>query len=171
MTWEPGARRTDTSGRNAALWSPWIAGENPPGATHGHPRPSRLQRQGTARWRAVRAVTCCTMRCPRQAAALAPPCTQGTLPDRPADATGAYVPNSIPTASCTSTTHTPLPYHVLVLSLHVETGHQCYFLFFSLFIPGTQLLFILVFNPPPLPLIPSSSIRFSTIPTARRPRE
>lgn len=60
------------------------------------------------------------------------PCTQGTLlvPDRPADATGAYVPNSIPTASCTSTTHTPLPYHVLVLSLHVETGHQCYFLFF-----------------------------------------
>lgn len=99
------------------------------------------------------------------------PCTQGTLPDRPADATGAYVPNSIPTASCTSTTHTPLPYHVLVLFATRRDRPSVLFSIFSLFIPGTQLLFILVFNPPPLPLIPSSSIRFSTIPTARRPRE
>lgn len=108
----------------------------PPTATHGHPRPSRLQRQGTARWRAVRAVTCCTMRCPRQAAALAPPvpkvlyliacrcnwslCTQ--FPPPPARP--QHTRHCLTTSGPFRYSYTPRP------------GHQCYFLFFPSSSPG-----------------------------------
>lgn len=77
--WRPPYRYQRSECRSMEPMDRW---RKPPWSQLASPRPSRLQRQGTARWRAVRAVTCCTMRCPRQAAALAPPCTQGTLPDR-----------------------------------------------------------------------------------------
>ncbi|KAL6818726.1 hypothetical protein GGI42DRAFT_12008 [Trichoderma sp. SZMC 28013] len=138
--------------------------KTPPGATHGHPRPPTPLPAPAPGDRPLACCACCNLlyyALSTASSSASAPCTQGTLPDRLPMQLELMYP--IPTASCTSTTHTPLPYHVWSFSLlvHAETWTSVLFSIFSLLVPWAQLLFILVFNPPPPPLIliPSSSSR------------
>lgn len=118
--------RTDTSSRNAtrrtATSTPWANSTGATGAGRRAPAPPRGDRL-VASTGAVRAVTCCTMRCPRQVAVpkslarrrgplvlylIARRCSLAAYV--PATSQFPPPPATCAAPSCTSTTH--LPYHV-----------------------------------------------------------